>query len=581
MKRFAAREGVLLLGLVVCSVHAGPPVGLANQAYPEEDVFEVISQRRSMGRYDSQFDDSGWVDNPTYAVLMNGYVAMAGKDALSFFDVSDPYNTPKVVATHRFSPRKQTIENDGWGFTTGYGGVHAAVMDTNFLEIWDYADHTNPVHVGTVSLPYPHNPGDLEPRRGGFGFPIGVAWQAPYLYSSMRNVGIDIIDVHDPANPEAVHRLDAGFGQGNIQVVGNLLITGNYNGRGIAIYDISDPTNPELLDSETKGDGASGWQVWVNGNKLFRSGERVEVWDISNPADMKHRSTFERDVECINHDPDGPSHGHCSSGGVDTQDGYLFFGGSYFGIFKWDLETETLIGKTGPYTKPGGDIENNHHHYDLDYPNVFGNLMVGASEDHYQGIFIAPHQAEPDNTPPEVNMVVPADGETNQAVTSRVGLTFTDAVDATSVSTGSVILREEGGDALPGKYSFYKSIVNFSPDEPLKTGTTYEVVVPAGGVTDYVGNATAATFTSRFSTGNVVSIPSHEPPGRATTHLRGTRLDVRFLSDRTSTESRYHENAQRCVYTIRGSKVPAQRAGLSSTQNSRISRGIYIVSSDK
>ncbi len=46
--------------------------------------------------------------------------------------------------------------------------------------------------------------------------------------------------------------------------------------------------------------------------------------------------------------------------------------------------------------------------------------------------------------------------------------------------------------------------MNFSPAEPLAEDTTYVVTVPAGGITDLVGNPTAETLTFRFSTGATV-----------------------------------------------------------------------------
>jgi hypothetical protein len=45
------------------------------------------------------------------------------------------------------------------------------------------------------------------------------------------------------------------------------------------------------------------------------------------------------------------------------------------------------------------------------------------------------------------------------------------------------------------------SILNFDPDEDLLPNTTYEVVLPAGGVKDLVGNGIAAEFKSTFTTG--------------------------------------------------------------------------------
>jgi len=122
-----------------------------------------------------------------------------------------------------------------------------------------------------------------------------------------------------------------------------------------------------------------------------------------------------------------------------------------------------------------------------------------VSDDHGNGSFVIPHQAEPDTRGPEVNMVVPADGAVNQAFTTRVGLTFTDMIDLRSVNNSTFIVRPLGGAPLNGKYSTQSGIVNFFPEAPLLKNTIYEIVVPANGLKDWTGNATAATFTSRFT----------------------------------------------------------------------------------
>jgi hypothetical protein len=43
-------------------------------------------------------------------------------------------------------------------------------------------------------------------------------------------------------------------------------------------------------------------------------------------------------------------------------------------------------------------------------------------------------------------------------------------------------------------------VVNFSPNEDLKPATTYEVVLPKGGITDLTQNAIAEEFKSTFTT---------------------------------------------------------------------------------
>jgi hypothetical protein len=114
---------------------------------------------------------------------------------------------------------------------------------------------------------------------------------------------------------------------------------------------------------------------------------------------------------------------------------------------------------------------------------------------------IAAHSTTGDTTPPAVDTVVPNDGETGLAKTSRIGFSFTDNLEITTVHPGSVIVRPMGGEPLKGTFGLYMGILNFDPDEDLLPNTTYEVVLPAGGVKDLVGNGIAAEFKSTFTTG--------------------------------------------------------------------------------
>lgn len=563
----------LACAAVQVSVRADAPVGLVNKQWSDDELFTAVSDLPMVPSWKKDNSEEAWYgQNPTYSILMNGYVALGCRDAATFLDVSDPYS-PQIVSTHFFGERHKALENDGWGLTTGYGGVYAVAQDTGSLGIWDYTDHTNPVLVGEVTLPEPIEP-SMEPgNKAGYppgrGFVISTAWQAPYLYSVMRQMGIDIIDMHDPAQPEVVKRVDVGFGPGNLHIVGNLLCVGKYNGHGIGVFDISDPENPVELDAETEGDETKGWQIWVNGNRLYRSGERVYLWDISNPEDIKYVKTFERSETCYN--TGEGSHGHCSSGGTETQDGFLFFGGSHFGVHKFNVETGALVGYSGPFLKPGGSKKEDY--YDLDYPSVFGNLVVGSSEDHYQGVFLIPHRKEPDTTPPEVNMVVPSDNAVNQATTSRVGVTFTDGVDPASVNDRTFVVRKAGGSALAGKFSMRRSIVNFSPDQPLEAAATYEIVVPAGGLTDYMGNATTQEFVSRFSTGDAVAVAPK--PGHSARQPGATICLRAVLDGRAANNGRREASS---VYTIRGSAVPRQTTGNGIVGSGTVAPGIYVVS---
>jgi len=61
-------------------------------------------------------------------------------------------------------------------------------------------------------------------------------------------------------------------------------------------------------------------------------------------------------------------------------------------------------------------------------------------------------------------------------------------------------VRPVGGQALEGTWSVTMSLLNFSPKESFQPGTSYEVVLPAGGIKDYVGNGIAKEFRSTFTT---------------------------------------------------------------------------------
>src|SRR5690606_30405096 len=66
---------------------------------------------------------------------------------------------------------------------------------------------------------------------------------------------------------------------------------------------------------------------------------------------------------------------------------------------------------------------------DSDHGQVtpFGNLIF-VGNDHGSGSGFWVHQREPDTKGPEVNMVIPKANDVNRALTSRVGVTFTDNI---------------------------------------------------------------------------------------------------------------------------------------------------------
>ena len=74
-------------------------------------------------------------------------------------------------------------------------------------------------------------------------------------------------------------------------------------------------------------------------------------------------------------------------------------------------------------------------------------------------------------------------------------------VEFRSVFEGSFRVATSEGDPVAGVFSVQENIVHFTPSDPLGEQTTYTVTVPAGGITDFSGNATDDEVLFRFSTG--------------------------------------------------------------------------------
>jgi hypothetical protein len=138
---------------------------------------------------------------------------------------------------------------------------------------------------------------------------------------------------------------------------------------------------------------------------------------------------------------------------------------------------------------------------DDQFPLGIGNLLVlGDDQSPYAGWVIAVHQAEPDSKPPVIDTVIPANDATAVNTKSRIGVTFSDNIELATVNSASFIVRPVGGQPLPGKYGVRMSVLNFDPDQDLQPATTYEVVLPKGGVADLVGNTLATEWKSTFTT---------------------------------------------------------------------------------
>lgn len=478
---------VLILGMFAASVphvqaqsQQGTTIG--NHAYRLDQVLRVQAAMNASNGAPNQH--SSVVVNQGYVVEVYANEGSNPHSGIAVYDLRDP-TRPQLVS-HTDAPG--FTEQHAIAFTTHEERTYTAHLTVAGIAIWDWTDMAQPRPVGNLRLP------GIAP-----GYTHGawwLSWQAPYLYVSGAANGIYIVDTTDLAHPRLVDRQGApnpipnsqtgGFRVGSIFAVGNLLVASANDGRGYATLDISDPQNPTLLAARIT-DAPPSYSSMVNGYHLYAAGIESEVhgnelhgFDISDPHQLRYVGGAKLEGR---------------GGYLTLQDGFAHVGASSH-YMKVDVRRD------GDYQTVGSASANDSEG-DEDFAVAVGNLVI-LSDDHANGSYIIPHQSEADTLGPAVNMVIPLDGAANQSRATRIGLTFTDMVDLRTLSPETLIVRPLDGEPIAGRISTQTGIVNFAPLQPLTADTTYEIIVPAGGVQDVMGNPTTTEFRSTFSTGNTV-----------------------------------------------------------------------------
>lgn len=484
------RSSLLHAAAVVAGCALGAPPAsaqtLPNLAYQDDEVFSVLSVING---------DVGAPRGHGTMALHQGYLAVvfsrdsgAGDGGFAFIDVSDPRN-PVEIYSRDDDVTEDIREAHGYGFVKVNGRTYVALQATKGLQIWDWTDVQNPTLVNYMDLP------GIEKSDYDLGA-WWTSWQWPYIYVGGSANGLYIVDASDPANPVLAERegdapnpvpntLLGSFKFGPVFAMGNLLGIAAMQQVGYATADISDPLNPRLMSSLKVG-ATEIYAGQMNGEYLYgaTTSGAVEIVDISDPFNITLAGRSEI--------------GGDRGGYLTVQDDFVIAGISDQ-VGKFDVSDKTnpiLLGTTSA-DLPG---------HDEDFATVLGNLIF-IGDDHGSGSGVIPHQKEPDTNPPMVNNLSPAASAVGVPLTSRIGFSFSDQIDFETVDGTTVVVQEAGGSPIEGVYSYQTNILNFSPSQPLKENTTYEIIVQAGGIRDVAGNPIAETFTSLFSTGGVVVNP--------------------------------------------------------------------------
>jgi Bacterial Ig-like domain len=132
-----------------------------------------------------------------------------------------------------------------------------------------------------------------------------------------------------------------------------------------------------------------------------------------------------------------------------------------------------------------------------------------------------------DNVPPTVLSVSPDSGATSVAVTAPVNITFSEAMDAATITAaGNVTIKTTATlTNVTGTvtYNAATNVATFTPTGSLAFGTGYTLTVTTG-VKDLAGNAMTSPFNSTFTT---AAAPDTTPPTvLSTSPVNGTTVPI-------------------------------------------------------
>jgi Domain of unknown function (DUF4082)/Bacterial Ig-like domain/Bacterial Ig domain len=141
----------------------------------------------------------------------------------------------------------------------------------------------------------------------------------------------------------------------------------------------------------------------------------------------------------------------------------------------------------------------------------FPNATYNASNYWVDVVFVTtapppPPPPPPDTTPPTVTTSTPANGATNVSRTANMTATFSEAMNAASISTSSFELRNPGNVLVAAVVSYNATtrVATLNPSPTLTALTTYTVTLKGGAVDprvkDTAGNALAANRVWTFRT---------------------------------------------------------------------------------
>jgi methionine-rich copper-binding protein CopC len=141
----------------------------------------------------------------------------------------------------------------------------------------------------------------------------------------------------------------------------------------------------------------------------------------------------------------------------------------------------------------------------------------------------------PDTTAPTVTATSPTSGATGVSRTANITATFSEAMNPTTISTSTFVLRDAGNNVIPAAVTINgaNTVATLNPTATLAAGTTFTVTVQGGaaGVKDQAGNALAVDRVWSFTTvvdNTAPTVTTTSPAAGATGVSRTANITATF-----------------------------------------------------
>lgn len=121
---------------------------------------------------------------------------------------------------------------------------------------------------------------------------------------------------------------------------------------------------------------------------------------------------------------------------------------------------------------------------------------------------------------PTVSSTAPGNAATDVARNRKVAATFSEPMDASTITAANVVVTGPGSAAVAGVVSYVGTTITFTPTDPLAASTTYTGTISTGA-RDVAGNALGTAFVWSFTTGTTFdavapTVSSTDPSSAAT-----------------------------------------------------------------